>query len=53
MTCQACNQNALALHTALIEREHDAMVIADLKAKLAESERKVKDGEKGSRKTQK
>jgi hypothetical protein len=50
MPCQHCEQARIAVHTAQVEMEHKDRVIADLKAKLAEAERKVKDAEKGKKK---
>ncbi len=44
--CGECERSAIYVHTAKIEREHDAMVIADLSRRLKEQDSKIKDLEK-------
>lgn len=47
--CGECERSAIAVSTAKLEREHDAMVIDDLKRKLAEAERRLRELEKKKR----
>lgn len=47
--CGECNRNQLALHTAQVEAEHAARVIAELQRKLDEALAEIKRLEKGKK----